>query len=182
MTFAYIKVIITTAYVLFVLVVIGVIVGAKRDPVKSLGWITVVALLPVAGAMLYFLFGRNLRKERKFERKLERFESVSREHARTIDDNRNTITLLLNNSQAPLTVHNNVSVLNNGKDTFATVIEALKSAQETINIEYYIFENDRIGGKIAKILRDKAHAGVEVRFIYDDVGSWGLSPIFLSDA
>jgi cardiolipin synthase len=181
MSFADIKFIITAVYVVFILIVIGVIVGAKRDPVKSLGWITVIALLPVAGVVLYVLFGRNLRKERKFVRKLERFEGVSREHANVIDDHRNTITLLLNNSQAPLTVHNHVAVLNNGKATFASIIEALKSARETINIEYYIFENDRIGGKIARILRDKARAGVEVRFIYDDVGSWGLSHKFLAD-
>ncbi len=180
MTLADIKLIVTAAYLVFILVVIGVIIGAKRDPVKSLAWISVIALLPVAGVVLYVLFGRNLRKEKKFGRKLQLFEGVSLEHAHAIDDNRNTITLLLNNSQAPLTVHNHVSVLNNGKATFAAIIEALKNAKETINIEYYIFENDRIGGKIAKILRDKARAGIEVRFIYDDVGSWGLSPKFLS--
>jgi cardiolipin synthase len=180
MTLADIKLIITAAYVVFILVVIAVMVGAKRDPVKSLGWISVIALLPVAGVVLYILFGRNLRKEKKFVRKLQRFEGVSRQHARAIDDNRNTITLLLNNSQAPLTVHNRVAVLNNGKATFAAIIEALRGAQETINIEYYIFDNDRIGGKIARILRDKARAGVEVRFIYDDVGSWGLSHKFLA--
>ncbi len=161
--------------------VIGRIIAARRDPVKSLAWITVIALIPVVGVALYFLVGQNLRSERKFELKLERFEGMGRKHARALDDHRNTITLLLNNSQAPLTTHNRVMVLNNGKATFASIIDALKSAKETINIEYYIFENDRIGRRIAKILKDKARSGVEVRFIYDDVGSWGLSPLFLGD-
>ena len=181
MSLADIKLLVTAVYVVFILGVITVIIGARRDPVKALGWISVIALLPVAGVVLYILFGRNQRKEKKFGLKLERFEGVSREHARAIDDNRNTITLLLNNSQAPLTMHNRVAVLNNGKATFAALIEALKGAKETIHLEYYIFENDRIGGRIAKILRDKARAGVEVRFIYDDVGSWGLSRRFSSD-
>ncbi len=182
MTLADIELLVTIAYVVFIVAVICVIVHDKRrDPVKALGWITVIALLPVVGVVLYMLFGRNMRKARKFGMKLQRFEGASREHARTIDDNRNTITLLLNNSQTPLTLHNRVTVLNNGKATFAAIIEALKGARETINMEYYIFENDRIGGRIAKILRDKARAGVEVRFIYDDVGSWGLSPRFLGE-
>ncbi len=180
MSFAVVKLIVYVVYLVFIAVVVAYIICSRRDPVKSLAWITVIALLPVVGVVLYVLFGRNMRKVRKFEHKQERFEGVSLEHARSIDDHRNTITLLLNNSQAPLTVHNRIAVLNNGKATFAALIDALKAARETINIEYYIFENDRIGGKIAKILRDKAKAGVEVRFIYDDVGSWGLSPVFLS--
>jgi cardiolipin synthase len=75
-------------------------------------------------------------------------------------------------------VHNRVAVLNNGKATFASIMEALRSAKTFIHMEYYIFENDRVGRKIAKILMDKARAGVEVRFIYDDVGSWGLNRKF----
>ena len=48
-------------YVLFVLITIGVIIHDKRDPVKALSWIVVLILLPVAGFLLYIVFGRNHR-------------------------------------------------------------------------------------------------------------------------
>lgn len=194
--FAHIKLLMTIIYTIFIIIVIGIIIHEKRDPVKALAWITVIALVPVAGIVLYILFGRNHRKEKMFNLKeikdLEQLEKISREQLaaisdpdfelpRTIAEYRNIITLLLNNNKAPLTTSNHITVLNNGRDTFASILEALRGAKSTINIEYYIFENDRIGGKVAKILRDKARAGVEVRFIYDDVGSWGLSPKFLRE-
>ncbi len=200
MAFAYplfafqdIKTIVTILYSLIIVATIIVIIKQKADPVKALGWITVIALLPVAGLIFYILFGRNHRKEKIFNLKelddLRQFEALSHEQLKVISnpdpllrksivDNRDIITLLLNNNKSLLTMKNNVTVLNNGKATFAAIIEALRSAKSFIHIEYYIFENDRIGGRIAKILRDKARAGVEVRFIYDDVGSWGLNRKF----
>ena len=181
-------------YAVLVLVTIGVIIHDKREPVKALAWITVIALIPVAGMVLYVVFGRNHRKEKIFNRKeirdLEQIEKLCAQQLkdiadpdlmlrRSIADNRDIITLLLNNNKSLLTVHNRVKVLNNGKATFAAILEALRGATSSIHLEYYIFENDRIGKKVARILMEKARAGVAVRLIYDDVGSWGLSPKFI---
>ena len=186
----------TTVKILYVMIVaatIAVIIHDKREPVKALAWITVIALLPFAGIILYVVFGRNHRKEKLFNRKeikdIEQLERMCTEQLRqmadpdaklrrAIADNRDIITLLLNNNKAVLTIRNRVKVLNNGKETFAALLAALKSATESIHIEYYIFENDRIGNKIARILIEKARKGVEVRFVYDDVGSWGLKAKF----
>lgn len=188
-----IKLIVTIIYTLVVIATIVLIIKQKNDPVKALGWITVIALMPVAGLLLYIVFGRNHRKEKIFNLKeledLRQFDALSREQLKvmaspdpllrqSIADNKDIITLLLNNNKSLLTMKNRVTVLNNGKATFAAIIDALKSAKSFIHMEYYIFENDRIGSKLARILMDKARAGVEVRFIYDDVGSWGLNRKF----
>ena len=188
------KAILTLVYVLFVAFTIVVIVHDKRDPVKALAWITVIALVPVVGFVFYIVFGRNHRKEKLFSRKelrdQKQLERMTQRQLgeindsnvlqkRLIADNRDIITLLLNNSKALLTVRNRVTILNNGKETFASIIEALKAARSSIHLEYYIFANDKLGKLIARILMRKAREGVEVRFIYDDVGSWGLSPKFI---
>ena len=188
-----IKSIVTIIYTIVIVLTIVYMIYEKRDPVKTLAWITVIALIPVAGFILYVVFGRNHRKEKIFNLKeiddMAQFEELSREQLQAISspdpllrqsiaENRDIITLLLNNNKSLLTIKNRVTVLNNGKATFASIIEALKSARSFIHMEYYIFEDDRIGTRIAKILMDKARAGVEVRFIYDDVGSWSLSRKF----
>ena len=177
-------------YVLFVLITIGVIIHAKRAPVKALSWIVVLILLPVAGFLLYIVFGRNHRKEKLFNRKelhdLEQIDEMSREQVYAINnaalllrseitENRDIITLLLNSNKALLTNHNRIRVLNNGTVTFDEIKAALRGARSSIHLEYYIIEDDPLGREIAEILIGKAREGVEVRLIYDDVGSWGLS-------
>lgn len=187
--YANIKLILTVLYAVIIVTTICLIILQKRDPVKSLAWITVIALLPIAGFVLYIMFGRNHRKEKIFNLKeikdLEQFEQLSKKQLeaiqnpdimmrQSISDNRDIITLLLNNNKSLLTIKNRITVLNNGQETFPAIINALKEARSSIHLEYYIFENDNIGKEISRILMDKAREGVEVRFIYDDVGSWGL--------
>ncbi|MCC8035409.1 MAG: cardiolipin synthase [Rikenellaceae bacterium] len=192
--FSDIKLVAMICYVLVIVATICIIIHEKRDPVKALAWITVIALVPVGGLVLYIMFGRNHRKQKIFDLKeledLEEFNRLSRKQLEAIQkpdlmvrssiaDNRDVITLLLNTNKSLLTMRNRVRVLNNGKETFSELLTALRSAKSSIHIEYYIFENDRIGKKISKILMDKAREGVEVRFIYDDVGSWGLGRKFI---
>lgn len=188
------QILIVVCYLLFVFVTIAAIIEEKRDPVKSLAWITVTALVPIIGIFAYMLFGRNWRKRKMFNRKgiLDEgyTESVSRKQLHSLSDpelqttpeignNRDTIRLMLNNSKALLAIHNRVKVLQDGKETFASLFESLKSAESSIHMEYYIFENDRIGRRVANILMEKARKGVEVRLIYDGVGTlWTKGSIF----
>ncbi len=189
-----VKGILTFAYVVFLLLTIGVIIHEKRDPVKALSWIVVLILLPIVGFLLYIVFGRNHRKEKLFSRKglrdLEQIDTLSQQqvdalnHAdwllsSEITENRDIITLLLNNSKTLLTNHNRISVLHDGPATFDAIKEALRGARSSIHLEYYIIEDDPLGREIAEILMGKAREGVEVRLIYDDVGSWGLSRDFI---
>jgi len=189
------KTILWGLYFVLVALAIVVIIIDRRDPPKALGWIVVVAFIPVAGLVLFTLFGRNHRKKKIFDRKLikdlQQIEALSGKQLEFLNDdgtvqhdsitrNKDTITLLLNNNKALLTTRNRVEVLNNGHETFDSILEALAAAKESIHLEYYIFENDYIGGRIGEILMEKARSGVEVRFIYDDVGSWSIGRRFIS--
>ncbi len=190
----HIKGIIGALYVISVIVTIIIIIHDKRDPVKALSWIIVIALLPIVGFIFYIVFGRNHRKDKLFNRKevkdMEQFEKLIKQqlydihnptllHKSEIDNNRDIITLLLNNNKSLLTVNNRLKILNNGKATFDEIIDALKKARTFIHMEYYIIEDDKLGNTIADILIEKAKQGIEVRVIYDDVGSWGLSKKYI---
>ena len=63
-------------------------------------------------------------------------------------------------------------LLNNGDQTYSALIGALQRARRSIHLEYYIFDDDRIGQAIAEILIRRARGGVRVRIIYDLFGSW----------
>lgn len=178
-------------YFLVVIATVFTVLHERRDPVRALSWIAVIVLLPFIGIGLFIFFGQDYRKQKIFNRKeikdLKQFEHLSYKQLREIDSfanpevvsNREIITLLLNNNKSLLTTNNRLEVLNDGRQTFSSLIDALKRAESFIHLEYYIFENDALGGEIADILKAKAQAGVEVRFIYDDVGSWNLKRSFI---
>lgn len=167
------------------------IITDRGDPLKTISWIIVMVLFPVAGFLLYIMIGRSYRKRKIFTKKLFASSnehkkilraqlaefSLSRDntHRKEVNQNRETITLLLNSSRSPVTINNYVEILHNASVTFDVIIEYIKRAKIFIHLEYYIVKDDEIGNKIADALIEKVKEGVEVRFIYDDVGSWGLS-------
>ena len=51
------------------------------------------------------------------------------------------------------------------------MIEDIRAARRRIWLETYIFHNDAAGKAIAEALKERARAGVEVRLLYDAVGS-----------
>lgn len=67
---------------------------------------------------------------------------------------------------------NRIALLNNGGEMFASLIGALQQARHSIHLEYYIFDDDRIGRSISELLIRRARGGVKVRILYDLLGSW----------
>lgn len=168
----------------------------NRSPVKTISWILVLVLLPFLGIILYIYFGRNYRKMKIFTKKelidAASFHKVTARYELDVDklhqftsqrvcSKMNLMKLLYNNSKASLTINNQVKVMNNGQDTFDRIIEAISAARHHIHLEYYIIEDDGIGNQIKDLLIQKVREGVEVRLIYDDLGSWSLSKKYLSD-
>lgn len=70
------------------------------------------------------------------------------------------------------TTANRVALLNDAGEMYAALIKALHHAHRTIHLEYYIFDDDRIGQTISEVLIRRARSGVKVRVIYDILGSW----------
>ena len=187
----YILLIIFIVYLLMVIATVITVVQERRDPVKALSWIAIVALLPVAGLLIFLFFGQDYRKRKIFNRKeikdLRQIDELSHRQVRQLGEVEldevvkygSIIKLLLNNSKTLLTLGNRLTILNNGTETFDSIISELEKAESSIHLEYYIIEADELGNRIADILVEKAKAGVEVRLIYDDVGSWGLPRKFI---
>ena len=91
------------------------------------------------------------------------------------------MTLLLNNSKALLSRNNTIEILNNGEATFGSIFKAIAKAKKYIHLEYYIIDKGELGEKLKELLIAKAKEGVEVRVIYDDVGSWKLPKRYIKE-
>lgn len=177
-----------------VISLILIIFMENRHPSSTMAWILVLALVPVAGFIFYMLFGQNYRKRRKFNQKaqrdrdsypyLESGELQEEEHSLMsvlTDDQRQMLRLSNRMSRSPVTFASHTTVLTDGEETFSALIYELLHAKHHIHMEYYIYRDDEIGRKIQSILMDKARAGVEVRFMFDAVGSLTLKKSFLNE-
>lgn len=137
----------------------------------KLPWALIVALLPVFGVILYLSFSRNYASKR--ERKL--FATLPRA---SFD---NTVT------NAPANIEGQMKYLNkmgnysfkntdttyfsSGEDFWKDLLFELENAERFIFMEYFIIERGKMFDPILDILKRKVKEGVEVRLMYDDVGS-----------
>ncbi len=73
--------------------------------------------------------------------------------------------------ELPVThLHNSVALFQGGEPFFAALFAAIRSAERTILLEYYLIHDDRIGAELAQELTAAARRGVMIRLIYDYIG------------
>ncbi len=78
----------------------------------------------------------------------------------------------------PLIAGNKVTLLYDGPQTMAAMMKAISAAQNHINLETYIFDQDEVGMQFAELLMARQRAGVQVHVIYDAVGTIGTPQAF----
>ena len=79
---------------------------------------------------------------------------------------------------SPLSIGNSVRLLKDGTDTFPAMFAAIRDAQRSLYLEYYIFEDvESEGVHLSDLLLERRAAGVEVAVIYDSVGSSDTPPV-----
>jgi cardiolipin synthase A/B len=76
---------------------------------------------------------------------------------------------------------NRVEVLRDGGRTYPAMLAAIEGARDYVHLETYILVADRTGRRFGEALIGRARAGVQVRLLYDALGSIGLSADFLAE-
>lgn len=171
---------------LYLLIAIAIIIsillhGAK--PSKSLAWLLAIFTIPVGGMFLYLLLGRNRRKNKLLKLKKKAFlnlpEPLMHHMSSMSGKYRKLMTLVYRSSHFPPTEFNELKLLKDGRTTFESIFEALENAQYRIHLQYYIFEEGELAQRLLGLFERKIAQGVEVRMIYDGIGSFSLSKAYL---
>lgn len=175
--------ILTVLYVITVLAVMIVVLSENRNPVKSMGWMLVLVLLPVVGLIIYLIFGRSLkgmklisRSHLRELRRLNDFHEAVKCEEILSDDSRQLISLVNKLTEPHMFEGNEVEVFTVGKDKFEAMLRDIEQACEFIHVQYFILENDETGRRLFELLQRKAREGVKVRVLYDYVGSFYMRP------
>jgi cardiolipin synthase len=168
------------AYYIFISFIIVTIILDNKKPEKSFAFIFLILLVPIAGVMIYLLFGAQYQKKKLLTKK-RYFDKVYLN--RLFKGNKNNTdafanhaysklpTLLYNIEQVNFYSNNEIDILINGENKFKVLIHELKKATKSIHLDYYIITDDVIGTQIIDLLCLKSDEGVKVKIIYDDVGS-----------
>lgn len=168
------------AYYVFISFIIILIILDNKRPEKSFAFIFLILLVPVAGVIIYLLFGAQYQKKKILTKK-RYFDKVYLKQineAHKVEGVQNGTsqysklpTLFYTNEKVSFTTNNQIEVLINGEEKFPLLLKELQKAEKSIHLNYYIINDDVIGNKIFDILCEKAGLGIKVRVIYDDVGS-----------
>jgi len=77
-----------------------------------------------------------------------------------------------------LVPQNRATLLENGDEFFPAMLDAIRSARASVNMEMFIFNKGEVAADFARAMAEKARQGVEVRVLLDD---WGSHPHDLAD-
>lgn len=177
--------IVNIAYAITIISCIIVVLKENRNPIRSLSWVIALIFLPVVGLVFYLFFGRSLKGEHMISRHNKR-RMISRMAPRHVNlanlnlpaADKNLIKLARNLSSSFYTVNNHIEIFTTGAEKFENLKRDLRNARKSIYLQYYIFSDDATGEEIADILISKAREGLEVKVIYDHVGSFSARSRF----
>ena len=174
-TYAQVQTVFTVLSVISVLY----IVNQEGSSAFKIAWILPIVFLPLFGIPLYILFGKKRIPERKKERisgmylrykaAMEPLMSGSEHEALSEPDARLQSEYLERYAASPGFTQTETTYYALGDTMFPAMLEELEKAERYIFMEYFIVEYGEMWDSILEVLARKAAAGVDVRFIYDDL-------------
>lgn len=159
----------TTLGFLLALIFLAYLIQQKRSPASTMAWLLLVVFLPYIGVPLYLMLGG--RKLHRMARRKARVYARSQSQQPNLAD-RNTERFLLSYGVPPASGGNRVELLTEGEQAFERLVDIIDQARSTIHITTYILGRGEVGKEIMDHLARRAAAGVSVRLLLDDLGSW----------
>lgn len=154
----------------------------SRTSQGSVAWLLSLFFLPFPTAFLYLVFGwKQFDDYADVQRKMGRFERSSRARKMNLIDMDATSEwpVMSKIAAVPFMTGNSCELLIDGEATFASILEGIRNAKELILMQFFIVRDDQIGRTLAEALMERADAGVEVYFLYDEIGSKDLPNVYL---
>jgi cardiolipin synthase len=162
----------------------------SRTAQGATGWAIGLIGFPWVAIPLYWVFGRSRfegyvqarradRSDFHVNRNIEVPTAVNVTAACHFEDA--DVDALERLAQLPFTRSNRIDLLMNGEETFDAIFDALTLAKDYVLVQFYIVRDDNTGGQLKDALIACALRGVRVYFMYDNIGSQGLSRRYLRD-
>jgi cardiolipin synthase len=176
------------SYVAWVIVAVLSLLLNRRSPTATLAWIFAFVALPVVSGLYYMVFGpRRLHRRRRRYGVARSLAGQVSQHLRDtcgaskpgLSADASALAAVGKRlGQGPPTFASGVRLYDQGDAMLAALGEAISRARHHVHLEYYIWEPDNVGAHMRDLLVDAAKRGVEVRVLYDALGSPALKRSF----
>ena len=167
------------------LVVVLQLYSRHTTAAMKMPWIMLMLVFPVMGLSLYLMMdlfgdlgkaGKNLGKAReKRQRTLAGLPETGQPGGQNGPVLEGIFHYLDRFAQSPVYQNTAVRYFSQAKDAFEAMKQELEKAEHFIFMEYFIVSDGSAFREIGEILQRKAQQGVEVRLMYDDIGSIGYA-------
>jgi len=180
--------IITVAHVLGVLSSISALMST-RTPQGTIAWIISLNTFPYVAVPAYWMFGRSKFQGYVFARKdqdteirgaLSEVQSSIDPHASSHGQTYGRVRAVELLAQMPFSAGNQADLLIDGEATFESIFEGMQEAQEYLLVQFYIVRDDQLGRELKDKLIAKRREGLEVYFLYDEIGSYELPRSYIN--
>lgn len=169
--------------VLSILIILNIIKNSKRIT-NEIPIILLIAITPVAGTLIYIALGSNMLKSKtlisiyKSEKNSKKYYHINEKITKELDEKKLDKLKYFNNYLGyPVSKNNQITYYETGEKFYFEYLKELKKAKKFIFIEYFIINQKGImWNGILNILKEKVKEGLDVRVMYDDMGSVFLLP------
>ncbi len=174
----------------FIAVIVAIFIFNSRcNSAYKITWLCFLIVAPIFGSACYILFANKKftpREKRRYRPTYEalKIANASKESKNIIDKidpnkehNAYFIGKYLNDyASSGIYKNSKVNYYPWGNDAFKVMLEELKKAKHYIFLEYFIIQEGYMWDSMLDILKQKVNEGVDVRLMYDDIGSVGTLP------
>ncbi len=180
----YLANILNTIFSVLAVIFVTVLIERRDESSYKLLWVVIILSMPILGAWLYFMLG-NKNTGKRLKRKLKTSadllpDLISEENpgftdAVKDDDIRvgQTLDRICRATSFPTLKNGTSKYYPYGEYMFLDMCEDIKNAKEYIYMEYFIIKPGKFFNTLLDIMCEKVKEGVDVRIMYDDLGSIG---------
>ena len=161
-----------------------------RTSQGAIAWVISLNTIPIVSLPAYWVLGRTKFQGYVVARQQDDSE-LSHPVSKKMNDKKEFVSDLSSNYPAvraaelladlPLTTSNSAELLIDGEATFASIFEGIEQAREYVLVQFYIVKDDDLGRDLKDRLILKAHEGIDVYFLYDEIGSYKLPKSYLDE-
>ena len=177
--------------ILSILALLGLLAKVDENPNHKIPWIIIILLAPPAGLVIYMLFGKGYiskKHSRLYQSAKDRQDKFINQDNKIIEEiskinekYKGQCLYINKTSNTPVYKNTKVTYLKTGEEYFESLINDLKNAKHFIFLEYFILGEGKLLNEVLEILTQKVQEGVDVRVIYDDIGSIKVLPYKFDD-
>lgn len=162
------------------LIILGIVKNSKNISSK-IPWLILISLFPILGTLLYLIIGHSLYRSkilRKISKSIKKSMGYLKQNKAVLEELKDSdvygqVKYISEYAKYPIYNNSEIKYFSLGELAFEAMLEELKKAKKFIFIEYFIIAEGLMWESILNILEDKVKDGIDVRVIYDDVGSIG---------